>query len=216
MGSRQPTNERRIDQDGVVHIEKRRTGNAGWILWMGLGVTVLSLALSAWLVSSPAPVPEGDFEPPMLAQAPPHEEPAPPPPRRPVAKPEAPVVTRQEPAPRPEPQAEPPPPRDVDDSGPKEGLGLYRPGTKPLKQGIIVPEDFELPPGYVRHYQTTDNGQMQRPILMFHPDYTPVDEKGQPVELPENRVVPPELAPPGMPIDVLELPEGPEGVEPIP
>jgi hypothetical protein len=106
--------------------------------------------------------------------------------------------------------------QDAEPSGPAEGLGLFRPGTKPLKQGLIVPEDFELPPGYMRHYQTTDNGQMQKPILMFHPDHKPVDSNGQPVELPANRVVPPEMAPPGMPLDILELPEGPEGVEPIP
>jgi hypothetical protein len=101
-------------------------------------------------------------------------------------------------------------------AGEKTGLALFRPGTKPLKQGIIVPEDFELPPGYMRHYQTTDDGQRVKAILMFHPDYQPKDASGQPVELPSNRVVPPEMAPPGLPIDILELPEGPEGVEPIP
>jgi hypothetical protein len=92
----------------------------------------------------------------------------------------------------------------------KTGLALFVPGTKPLKRGIVVPEGFELPPGYVRHYQTTDSGQMLEPILTFHPDYTPLDEHGQPVEVPESRVVPPELAPPGMPIVMLEVPEGPE------
>ena len=101
-------------------------------------------------------------------------------------------------------------------SGGAEGIGLYRPGAKPIKQGIVVPENFELPPGYVRHYQATDNGERVKPILMFHPDYKPTDANGQPVELPESRVVPPEMAPPGMPIDILEMPEGPEGVEPIP
>jgi hypothetical protein len=68
----------------------------------------------------------------------------------------------------------------------------------------------------MRHYQTTDDGQRVKAILMFHPDYQPKDASGQPVELPSNRVVPPEMAPPGLPIDILELPEGPEGVEPIP
>jgi hypothetical protein len=99
---------------------------------------------------------------------------------------------------------------------PAEGIHLFRPGTKPLKQGIIVPEDFELPPGYVRHYQATDRGERVKPILMFHPDHKPVDSNGNPVELPASRVVPPEMAPPGMPIEILELPGGPEGVEPIP
>ncbi|MFY0575717.1 hypothetical protein ACN28S_16360 [Cystobacter fuscus] len=99
---------------------------------------------------------------------------------------------------------------------PSDGVHLYRQGTKPLKQGLVVPEDFELPPGYVRHYQSTDDGQPVKAILMFHPNYHPTDSKGQPVELPANRVVPMELAPPGMPLEVLELPEGPEGVEPLP
>ncbi|WP_331119010.1 hypothetical protein [Archangium sp.] len=106
--------------------------------------------------------------------------------------------------------------QDAPPSGPAEGINLYRPGTEKLKQGIIVPEDFELPPGYVRHYQSTDKGEGVKPILMFHPDYKPVDSSGKPVELPESLVVPPELAPAGMPIEILELPEGPEGVEPIP
>jgi hypothetical protein len=43
---------------------------------------------------------------------------------------------------------------------------------------------------------------------MFHPDYDWVDESGQHVEV-EGGVVPPELAPPGMPIEMLELPEAP-------
>jgi len=44
--------------------------------------------------------------------------------------------------------------------------------------------------------------------LMFHPDYHPVDERGQPIALPENRIVPQEMAPPGMPIQILEVPKG--------
>ena len=36
------------------------------------------------------------------------------------------------------------------------------------------------------------------PILMFHPDYEFVDDNGDPIELPENRIVPPELVPPGL------------------
>lgn len=90
------------------------------------------------------------------------------------------------------------------------GIGLFPPpGTDPPKIGIIVPEGFELPEGYVRHYQVTDDGQALPPILMFHPDYDWVDEGGAHVEAAENGVVPPELAPPGMPIEMLELPETP-------
>lgn len=89
----------------------------------------------------------------------------------------------------------------------KSGLALFVPGTKPIKRGIVVPEGFELPPGYMRHYQTTDEGEMLEPILMFHPDYQPLDANGEPVPLGDNRVVPPELAPPGMPIQYLDVPE---------
>ena len=41
-----------------------------------------------------------------------------------------------------------------------------------------MPDDFELPEGYVRHYQTTDDGEQLPAILMFHPDYQFVDENG--------------------------------------
>jgi hypothetical protein len=210
MGSQHPEYERHVDSDGVTRIQRKRTSSGMWIVGLGLGVTVLCLLLSAWLVSSPASVPATPGgEPVRLAQSTPAPSPTP---SRPTPK-VAPRVPAQssEPAPQQEPVAE-----DAAPSGPAEGINLYRPGTSPLKQGIIVPENFELPPGYVRHYQSTDNGEGIKPILMFHPDYKPVDSKGVPVELPSNRVVPPELAPPGLPIEILELPEGPEGVEPIP
>jgi hypothetical protein len=88
------------------------------------------------------------------------------------------------------------------------GIALFPPpGTDPPKTGLVVPEDFELPEGYVRHYQVTDDGASLPAILMFHPDYVWLDENGEPVALPENRIVPPELAPPGMPIEPLALPK---------
>lgn len=88
------------------------------------------------------------------------------------------------------------------------GIALFPPpGTDPPKAGLIVPEDFELPPGFVRHHQVTDDGKQLPAILMFHPDFDWVDEKGQPLELPEDKIVPPELAPPGLPIEILEIPE---------
>lgn len=209
MGSQHPEYERHVDGDGVTRIQRKRTGSGMWIVGLGLGFTVLCLLLSAWLVSSPAPVPTTP-EPVQLAQSAP--APSPTPSRsapKAAPRPQSAPAQPSEPAPQQAPEEAPP-------SGPAEGINLYRPGTDPLKQGIVVPEDFELPPGYVRHYQSTDNGERVKPILMFHPDYKPVDSKGQPVELPASRVVPPELAPAGMPIEILELPEGPEGVEPIP
>ena len=82
-----------------------------------------------------------------------------------------------------------------------------RPGTKPIKRGIVVPEDFALPPGYVRHYQTADDGSPLAAVLMFHPDFELVDADGRVVPLPEDRLVPPELAPEGLAIDLLDVPE---------
>ncbi|GIW45132.1 MAG: hypothetical protein KatS3mg077_2414 [Candidatus Binatia bacterium] len=88
------------------------------------------------------------------------------------------------------------------------GIALFPPpGTNPPKSGIIVPEDFELPPGYVRHYQVTDDGKPLPPILMFHPDAELYDAEGKPIPLPDDLVVPPELAPPGLPVEILQVPE---------
>jgi hypothetical protein len=58
----------------------------------------------------------------------------------------------------------------------------------------------------VRHFQVTDDGKQLRPILMYRPDFTPVDAAGKPLPVPADRVVPPENAPPGMPVEMLELP----------
>ena len=58
--------------------------------------------------------------------------------------------------------------------------------TKRIKRGIVVPEDFTLPPGYVRHYQSTDKGRMLEAMLMFHPDYQPRGAQGEPLPLPQR------------------------------
>lgn len=88
------------------------------------------------------------------------------------------------------------------------GIALFPPpGTKPILRGIVVPEDFPLPEGYVRHYQTTDEGKQLPAVLMFHPDYELLDAQGQPFPMPEDRLVPPELVPAGMPVQTLEVPE---------
>ena len=80
------------------------------------------------------------------------------------------------------------------------GIGAFSPpGTKPTLIGLAVPEDFVLPEGYVRHHQTTDDGQPIEPILMYAPDSQFFDAAGQPIAIPKNRVVPPEAAPPGLP-----------------
>jgi len=98
---------------------------------------------------------------------------------------------------------------------PGTGIAAFpKPGSDPVKIGIVVPEDFELPEGFVRHHQVTDDGVDLPPILMFHPDYEWVDERGEPLEIPADRVVPPELAPPGLEVKLLEVPEAP--AEPAP
>jgi hypothetical protein len=92
-------------------------------------------------------------------------------------------------------------------AGVHTGLGAFLPpGTRPPLVGLAVPEDFVLPEGYVRHYQATDDGQRIEPILMFSPDHPFVDTAGRPITIPKDRVVPPELAPPGLPIRRVVIP----------
>jgi hypothetical protein len=92
-------------------------------------------------------------------------------------------------------------------AGIHSGIGAFNPpGTSPLIEGLAVPEDFELPEGFMRHYQVTDDGEPLEAILMFSPDYEFHDADGNPISIPEDRVVPPELAPPGMPIRPIDPP----------
>ncbi|MBI5716876.1 MAG: hypothetical protein HZC37_04220 [Burkholderiales bacterium] len=96
------------------------------------------------------------------------------------------------------------------------GLGAFNPpGTRPPLVGIAVSEDFELPPGYVRHHQVTDDGQRIEPILMFSPDHPLVAAAGPGSTRPQDRVVPPALVPPGLPIrNVVVPPPAEPGTEP--
>ncbi len=92
-------------------------------------------------------------------------------------------------------------------AGIETGLGAFSPpGTRPPMIGIAVPEDFVLPPGYVRHHQATDDGQRIEAILMFAPDREFFDTDNGPVKIPKDRVVPPELAPPGLAIRRIVIP----------
>jgi hypothetical protein len=87
------------------------------------------------------------------------------------------------------------------------GIAVYPPkGTNPVKTGIVVPEDFALPEGYVRYHQVTDDGRRLEPILMFSPDYEFVGPDGKPAAIPDNRIVPPEMAPPGLTVRMLDVP----------
>ena len=92
-------------------------------------------------------------------------------------------------------------------AGIRTGLGAFNPpGTRPPLVGLAVPEDFVLPPGYLRHHQATDDGQGIEAILMFDPDHPPPAAAGRPLATPAERVVPAELAPPGLPIRLISLP----------
>lgn len=89
----------------------------------------------------------------------------------------------------------------LQEAGVRTGLGAFNPpGTSPPLEGLAVPDDFKLPDGYVRHHQVSDEGVPIEPILMFSPDFVLHDAKGRPIVIPANRVVPPELAPPGLPL----------------
>lgn len=200
--------------DGVRVVATGGVRKSVW--WIAAAVALLAAALLilARLAGGPAPV----------AVAPP--APAAPPPRV-IA--DAPVESRRdeprkqrshrarriEPAsasdsaPVPAPGAEPParddPPFSIGPPG--SGIALFPSrDTKPIKSGIVVPEDFELPEGYVRHFQANEDGELLAPILLFHPDYEIVDESGQVIGVPADRVVPPELAPEGLPIQMLDVP----------
>lgn len=92
-------------------------------------------------------------------------------------------------------------------AGIRTGLGAFSPpGTRPPLIGLAVPEDFVLPPGYVRHHQATDDGQRIEAVLMFAPDLQLYDAANRPLAMPPDRVVPPELAPPGLPIRRIVVP----------
>jgi len=99
------------------------------------------------------------------------------------------------------------------EAGIYEGIGAFNPpGTRPALIGLAVPEDFILPQGYVRHYQATDDGQRLEAVLMFDPDHQPLDGYNRPVDMPKDRLVPPELAPPGFPTRRIAMP-GPRAPE---
>src|SRR3990167_5277512 len=86
----------------------------------------------------------------------------------------------------------------LNEAGIHTGIGAFNPpGTSPPLAGLAVPEDFELPEGFVRHHQVTDQGEPLEQILMFSPDIEYYEAAGN-VPVPEDRIVTPELAPPGM------------------
>jgi hypothetical protein len=96
---------------------------------------------------------------------------------------------------------------ELNKAGIHTGIGAFPPpGTSPPLVGLAVPDDYALPEGYVRHFQATDDGQRIEPILMFSPDYQFFDASGKPIEIPENRVVPPGMAPDGLTARPIKIP----------
>ncbi len=93
------------------------------------------------------------------------------------------------------------------DTGERAGIAAFPPpGTRPSRSGVVVPPDYDLPEGLARHYQSTDDGRRLDPILVVAPGYEIVDEAGEAVALTDDRIVPPEYAPPDLPVHLLEVP----------
>jgi hypothetical protein len=98
------------------------------------------------------------------------------------------------------------------EAGETTGLAAFPPpGTNPIKPGLVVPPNYDLPEGFIRYHQVTDDGRRLEPILMFSPDYEFVDDAGNPVEVPEDGVVPAAMAPQGLPLRALAVPKHPYG-----
>ncbi|MFT5041492.1 MAG: hypothetical protein ACI8TX_002466 [Hyphomicrobiaceae bacterium] len=93
--------------------------------------------------------------------------------------------------------------------GETRGLAAFNPpGTKPLLAGVVVPESYELPEGYVRHFQNTDDGRQLEAILTLSPDYELLDSDGQPIDLGPDRLVPLDHLPPNLAPDLLDIESG--------
>lgn len=220
----------RTNADGVTTVAGSTAHRVLWLAASAIGVVVLLVvavlvllpALPRTDASTPIPIPT----PTASAQREPLVADVAPTPAAPATAATAKRATpRRRAAKRPTPA---PPPAQAEiraeevipalrAAGETEGIAAFGvPGTDPPKSGLIVPDDFAVPEGYVRHHQVTDDGEQLPPILMFHPDYELVDEQGQPIELPADRVVPPEMAPPGMPIQQLEVARPKGGAIPTP
>lgn len=207
----------------MVKVDLQQGGQQKWIWLLGLAVMVAFVALgrraSSWLGSPPAsashPARSSEQERGAVAgggprsrtgavpgRAAPSGEAAAPTPRASSVGPEVTGGTEER-------ESDGPPDDGPEQAGQERtGVDLFpAPGTKLIKRGIIVPDDFPLPPGYVRHFQATDKGRMLQAILMFHPDYKPLDAAGNAVTVPADRVVPPEMAPAGLPVELLDVPE---------
>lgn len=209
-----------------------RRDHGGWrpqLGWLAMALAVAAGGVALWVTAPPPDQPPGTAAPSHAAVMAPLPAPLP----APATASSAPAVAPAQPSPsNPAPQlararepegdltpdisvfvnkGERPTMAEVIErlhqAGERGGLGAFPPpGTKPPLIGLAVPEDFVLPDGYVRHYQATDDGQRIEAILMFAPDRVFHDAAGRPIAIPADRVVPPELAPPGLPIRRIEIP----------
>jgi hypothetical protein len=207
----QPDASRSPRGDGVKVVARGGVRKSVWLVAGACALLSLALLILFRLGGDGHDAPSPEPEPPrQVAAAPaPAED-------RDAAKVEAPKRRVKPVEVKPDAPADEEPPAREDApfsiGPPGSGIALFPPrDTKPIKIGIVVPEDFEVPEGYVRHYQATDDGAMLPAILMFHPDYEWVDDDGNRVELPADRVVPADMAPPGLPIEMLALPEKQDG-----
>lgn len=236
MASDSPPTKLRVDGDGVKIAETPGVRTGVWLLVLAMALISIALIVIVRLtphgssdtvaavppgkaaVSAPSDVghaapamkswhlqPVGRVEAPHPSV---HLEP------KPASDPAPDPAAHVEPPPAPAAEAAPAAPEESQPAAGGEatdqptGIALFPPpGTKPILRGILVPDEFPLPEGYVRHYQATDDGQRVPAILMFHPDYQLTDERGQPIPMPKDRVVPPEMVPPGLPVQMLEPPQ---------
>jgi hypothetical protein len=230
------TRKRRVDEDGVSVVEKSgadRVSRARLVVALVTVIVTLSAIAVVVLRREPGPRAEPEASAPPVQEQQDATRPVVAVARRPLSKPPAVQGDQVADRTRSEPLSNPITERDsaasaaaeqerqleawarnliegLRASGETGGIAAFPPpGTNPVKSGLVVPEDFELPQGYVRHYQVTDDGQRLEPILMFSPDYQFVDDNGQAIALPEDGIVPSDMAPPGLPLRTLELPKAP-------
>ncbi len=221
------------DDDGVRIVTLERGRRFYWMVSMLIALPIVATVIAVAVIRSAPTVPSA---PPAVVPEAIAQVDVPPPAPRPAASrsPGAHVVPRrivaapvEDPAglgasPVPQPQK---PRREIDaadvivalrEEGVHDGIAAFGiPGSHPPKAGILVPEEFELPEGYVRHYQSTDDGEQLPAILMFHPDYEFVDDQGAVVKLPDDMVVTPAMAPPGIDVDQTLVVPDRKGGEPI-
>lgn len=221
-----------MDGDGVRITEGSQLRRIAWLAGLAVGIPILATLVAVVIIrQAPAARSDEPVRPPArdVAVIPaddtprvrrPPEEPSEP--RPPVRQVKPRRVASPKPLPTSTPDGKPElTAKDVIpaliEAGERGGIAVFPlPGTKPIKRGIVVPEGFELPEGFVRHYQTTDGGQRLSAVLMFHPDYEFVDERGELVAVPEDRIVPPEMAPPGLPVQILEVPGEKDAPDSVP